>query len=158
VLVAEDINFFSHEGFETTEMRAAVRDAVARRRMPRGASTVTQQLAKNLWLSPSRNPLRKLEEAILTRQLERHLDKRRILELYLNVVELGPGIYGAEAATRHYYGVPASDLEPAQAAHLAASLSRPSSWNPARSSPGYERRISLILRRMDRAQFLWNQI
>ena len=89
VLVGEDIGFFSHHGFEVAEMKAAVRDAIEEHELPRGASTITQQLAKNLWLSPSRNPLRKIEEAILTRQLEKRLSKRRILEIYLNIVELG---------------------------------------------------------------------
>ncbi|HUP43532.1 MAG TPA: biosynthetic peptidoglycan transglycosylase, partial [Thermoanaerobaculia bacterium] len=98
VLVGEDINFFSHGGFDQGELEIALRDAWAEKSFPRGASTVTQQLAKNLWLSPSRNPLRKVKEALLTRELERHLTKHRILELYLNAVELGPGIYGAEAA------------------------------------------------------------
>ena len=100
VLVAEDINFFSHRGFDLGEIRIAVTRAIEDVEAPRGASTITQQLAKNLWLSPSRNPFRKLEEAILTWQLERTLSKRRILELYLNVVELGPGVYGVEAASR----------------------------------------------------------
>ncbi len=108
VLVAEDMSFFSHNGFDTHELQVALREAVQRKRV-RGASTITQQLAKNLWLSPSRSPLRKIEEAILTRQLEHHLEKRRILELYLNVVEFGPGLYGAEAAAIRYFGRPAGD-------------------------------------------------
>lgn len=157
VLVSEDINFFSHEGFDTGELRRAVNEALAGKRL-RGASTLTQQLAKNLWLSPSRNPLRKLEEALLTRQLEHHLDKRRILELYLNVAELGPGIFGAEAAARHYYGRSASELSERQAAELAASLPRPSSWNPDSSSKAYRSRVRSVLRRMERAQWLLKQV
>ena len=97
VIVSEDIEFYSHNGFSTREQRAALEDAWEEKKLPRGASTLTQQLAKNLWLSPSRNPLRKVKEAILTWQLERSLTKRRILEVYLNVVEFGEGIYGAEA-------------------------------------------------------------
>ncbi len=158
VLVAEDINFFAHSGFESVQLRIAVREAIAERSWPRGASTITQQLAKNLWLSPSRNPLRKLREALLTVQLEHTLDKRRILELYLNVVELGPGIYGTEAAARSFYDTTAADLDERQAAALAASLSRPSRWNPASPSPAYQRRIETILRRMARAKFLWKVI
>jgi monofunctional biosynthetic peptidoglycan transglycosylase len=154
VLVAEDINFFSHEGFETAEMRRALRDAVERKKMPRGASTITQQVAKNLWLSPSRNPWRKVKEAVLTRQLETRLSKRRILEIYLNVAELGPGIYGAEAASRAYFHASAAELDREQAARLAASLSRPSRWNPRATSRGYERRVRTILRRMQRAEWL----
>src|SRR5207244_2983652 len=93
--------------------------------------TITQQLAKNLWLSPSRDPVRKTKEGILTWQLERALRKRRILELYLNVAEFGPGVYGAEAASRHYFGKPASDLSEDEAAQLAASLDAPYGTQPA---------------------------
>lgn len=153
VVVAEDIDFFSHHGFDRSEIEAAARDAVAGRRL-RGASTLTQQLAKNLWLGPSRTPWRKLEEALLTVQLERHLDKRRILELYLNVIELGPGIYGAEAAARHYFNVPAAILDEDQAAMLAASLPRPSSWHPGVDSAGYRRAVARIRGRMARAQWV----
>ncbi len=158
VLVAEDIGFFDHDGFATDEIEAALRKAWDERRAPRGASTITQQLAKNLWLSPSRSPLRKLEEALLTARLERVLDKRRILELYLNVVELGPGLYGAEAASRRYFGQPASELDEHQAAQLAAALSRPATWHPGVTSRGYQHRVELILRRMERARFLWKLI
>ena len=158
VLVAEDIGFFDHQGFAVAEIRDAVRGAFEEGKALRGASTITQQLAKNLWLSPSRNPLRKVEEAILTWQLERDLDKRRILELYLNVVELGPGLYGAGAAARRYFGKAAADLDEDEAAQLAASLTRPSTWHPGAPSRGYRRRVELIRRRMDKAQFLWKEI
>ncbi len=158
VLVAEDIGFYDHHGFATDELEIALREAWEERTAPRGASTITQQLAKNLWLSPSRNPLRKLEETILTVQLEHALGKRRILELYLNVVELGPGIYGAQAASRRYFGEPASELDERQAAELAASLSRPSTWHPGVDRRGYQNRVELILRRMEKAQFLWRLI
>jgi monofunctional glycosyltransferase len=158
VLVAEDIDFFGHEGFAVAEIRDSVRGAFEEGKALRGASTISQQLAKNLWLSPSRNPLRKVEEAILTWQLERDLDKRRILELYLNVVELGSGLYGAEAAARRYFGKAAADLDEDEAAQLAASLTRPSTWHPGVSSRGYRRRVELIRRRMDKAQFLWKEI
>lgn len=158
VLVAEDINFFSHQGFEVDEARRAVARAIEEGEMPRGASTITQQLAKNLWLSPSRNPVRKLREALLTWQLERSLAKRRILELYLNVVELGPGVYGVEAASRRYFGKPAADLSPAEAAQLAASLPRPSRWHPGVRSTAYQAHVARILQRMDRAEFLRRQI
>ncbi|MEM7481761.1 MAG: monofunctional biosynthetic peptidoglycan transglycosylase [Acidobacteriota bacterium] len=158
VLVAEDIEFFSHNGFAHREIAAALEQAWQEKAMPRGASTISQQLVKNLYLSPSRNPLRKIKEALLTRQLEGALGKHRILELYLNVVEFGPGIYGAEAAARHYFGMSAAALSPRQGAMLAASLSRPSTWNPSRSSRGYSHRIALIERRMGKAKFLWNEI
>ena len=126
--------------------------------MPRGASTITQQVAKNLWLSPSYNPLRKLKEALLTRQLERALSKRRILEIYLNVAEFGPGVYGAEAAAQRYFGVAAAGLDEPQAAQLAAGLPRPSSWHPGSSSRAYANRTRRILGRMARAQWLWKAI
>ncbi|MEZ5331629.1 MAG: monofunctional biosynthetic peptidoglycan transglycosylase [Thermoanaerobaculia bacterium] len=151
VVVAEDIDFFSHEGFATGEIRSALHDAWEERRLPRGASTITQQVAKNLWLSPSRNPWRKVKEAILTRQLERHLEKRRILELYLNLAELGPGIFGAEAASRHFYSRPASSRSAREAAQLAAGLPRPSSWHPGVDSRGYRSYVDSIVRRMEKA-------
>ncbi len=134
-------------------MRAAVEEALEGGRI-RGASTITQQLARNLWLSPSRSPVRKLEEAILTRQLEVYLGKRRILELYLNVVELGPGIYGAEAAARHYFDKPAARLDAWEAALLAASLPRPASWNPHSEAERYLTMATMIMMRVERAQFL----
>jgi len=158
VLVAEDINFFSHHGFEIDEARRAVARAVEEGELPRGASTITQQLAKNLWLSPSRNPVRKAREAVLTWQLERALAKRRILELYLNVVELGPGVYGVEAASRRYFGKAAADLAPGEAAQLAASLPRPARWHPGARSAAYHAHVARILQRMDRAEFLRRQI
>ncbi len=154
VVVAEDIDFFSHRGFAVEEIRAAAKQAWEERELPRGASTLTQQLAKNLWLSPSRNPLRKVEEALLTRQLERHLDKRRILETYLNVVEFGPGVWGCENAARRYFGKSAAALDAGEAAQLAAGLSRPSSWHPGVSSRGYQRQIERIAGRMRRSAWV----
>ena len=159
VLVAEDINFFSHRGFDWGQIRSAVEEALDdKKEAPRGASTITQQLAKNLWLSPSRNPLRKVKEAILTWQLERSLSKRRILELYLNVVEFGPGIYGAGPAAERYFGKPAADLGEDEAALLAASLPRPSQWHPGVTRRAYQRYTSSIRSRMDKAEFLWKHI
>ncbi len=158
VLVAEDINFFAHRGFDIFEIRRAVAQAVEEGQRPRGASTITQQLAKNLWLTPSRNPARKIREAVLTWQLERRLGKRRILELYLNVVEFGPGVYGAEAASRRYFGKPAADLDEAEAAQLAASLPNPRAWRPGSPSRAYQRYVATIQRRMARAEFLWRLI
>ena len=153
VLVAEDLSFFSHNGFDTHEIRIAAREAIRGKRV-RGASTITQQLAKNLWLSPSRSPDRKVRELILTRQLERHLSKRRILEIYLNVVEFGPGIYGAEAAANHYFDVTAAALGPEQGARLAASLPRPSKWHPGVESRGYEQSVRRILALMEQSKWL----
>jgi monofunctional biosynthetic peptidoglycan transglycosylase len=154
VLVAEDIGFFRHRGFEPAELRNAVERAIETQEMPRGASTITQQLAKNLWLSPSRNPLRKLKEAVLTWQIERRLSKRRILELYLNVVEFGRGVYGAEAASRRYFGKPAAALTEDEAAQLAAALPSPRIWHPGATGPGYRKYVDTIKRRMAKAEFL----
>jgi monofunctional glycosyltransferase len=154
VLVAEDIRFFSHDGFDHGEMRAALEKALQERHLPRGASTITQQLAKNLWLSSSRNPLRKVKEAMLTRQLEANLSKRRILELYLNVVEFGPGIYGAEAAARRYFGTSAAGLSEHQAAQLAAALPNPRRWHPGSKDRGYRWRVRMVERRMRKAGWL----
>lgn len=153
VIAAEDLSFFSHSGFDTHELKIAARDAVRGKRV-RGASTITQQLAKNLWLSPSRSPFRKVREAILTRQLETHLSKQRILELYLNVVQFGPAVYGAEAAARHYFGRSAADLDADQAAALAASLPRPTSWHPGVETRGYGRAVERVRDRVERCDWL----
>jgi len=153
VLAAEDLSFFSHSGFDTHELKIAAREAVQGKRV-RGASTITQQLAKNLWLTPSRSPLRKLREAALTHQLESELSKRRILDLYLNVVQFGPTTYGAEAAARRYFGIPAADLTADQAATLAAGLPRPSSWHPGVDSRGYARAVERIRARVEQCDWL----
>ncbi|MEN6630913.1 MAG: biosynthetic peptidoglycan transglycosylase [Candidatus Polarisedimenticolia bacterium] len=148
-LVSEDIGFFSHHGFAVDEIKETVKEAWKEKELPtRGASTITQQLAKNLWLSPSRNPLRKLKEAALTRELERKLPKKRILELYLDVAEFGPGVYGAEAAARRYFGKSAAALDEHEAALLIAGLPRPKSWHPGSTSPVYLRRVQIIEARM----------
>jgi len=154
VLVAEDSDFFTHHGFATEEIKAAITEAIERGEVPRGASTLTQQLAKNLWLSPTRNPLRKLSEAALTISLEESVPKKRLLEIYLNVVEFGIGIYGAEAAARHYFNKPASQLSDREAALLAASLPRPKSWHPGVDDERYLRRASRIQTWMRQAHFL----
>ena len=153
-LVAEDANFFSHHGFDTSEIKNALRKSFDDLEPPRGASTISQQLVKNLWLSPSRDPLRKARETLLTWQLERTLGKRRILELYLNVVEFGPGIWGVESASRRYFGKTAAELGDDEAALLAASLPSPAAWHPGSTSAGYRRHAEVVRRRMDRAQFL----
>jgi monofunctional biosynthetic peptidoglycan transglycosylase len=158
VVVAEDIDFFQHEGFATAEMKKAIAEAWEEKELPRGASTITQQLAKNLWLSPSRNPLRKLKEALLTRQLEARLSKRRILELYLNVAELGPGVWGAEAAARRYFGESAAALSAEEAAALAAALPRPSTWHPGATSSVYRRAVARVLGRMREAGWVRREI
>jgi monofunctional biosynthetic peptidoglycan transglycosylase len=154
VIASEDTEFFFHDGFSRHEMKEALKKAIREGEAPRGASTITQQVAKNLWLTPRRSLTRKLREAILTRQLEKHLSKRRILELYLNIVEFGPGIYGAEAAARHYFGIPAAGLSPRQGAMLAAGLPRPKSWNPSSESEYYRARVERILEIESRLDYL----
>jgi monofunctional biosynthetic peptidoglycan transglycosylase len=154
VVVAEDIRFFAHGGVDLDEVEDALERAVERKEMPRGASTITQQRAKNLWLTPSRSPLRKGREAILAWQLERTLTKRRILELYLNVAEFGPGCYGVEAAARRYFGKSAADVTPLEAAQLAASLPNPRVWHPGSTGRGYQAYVTRILRRVERADWL----
>jgi len=151
VLCGEDLRFFAHSGFDEEEMKAALQDAWDEKELPRGASTITQQLAKNLWLSPSYNPLRKVKEALLTRQLEKNLAKKRILHIYLNVVEFGPGIYGAEAAARHYFHKSAASLSDQEAAQLAASLPAPKTWHPGGTTRGYRAHVRTVARRMARA-------
>ncbi|MDX1998252.1 MAG: monofunctional biosynthetic peptidoglycan transglycosylase [Thermoanaerobaculia bacterium] len=158
VVVGEDINFFSHQGFDVAEMKKAWAEAKEEGRAPRGASTITQQLAKNLWLSPSRNPWRKVKEAMLTRQLEKHLEKRRILEIYLNVAEFGTGLYGAEAASRKYFGKPAANLTELEAAQLAASLPNPDDWHPGSTRKGYQRRVRMLVGRMAKAGWVGREV
>ncbi len=148
VLVAEDDRFWQHEGLDLEAMKESIQVDLERGRFSRGGSTITQQLAKNLYLSPSKNPLRKLREVIIARRLEAALSKRRILELYLNVIEWGDGIYGAEAAARAYFRTSAAGLAPEQAALLAAAIINPRVYSPARPNARLLRRQRLILRRM----------
>ena len=145
VVIAEDDKFWSHNGFDIEAIRLALEKNIKRKSWRHGGSTITQQLAKNLFLSPSRNLVRKLREFALTWRLERGLSKRRILELYLNVVEWGNGIFGAEAASRHYYGKPASALSPSEAAHLAIVLPSPRRYNPLNRSAFIESRAEAVL-------------
>ena len=148
VLVAEDSAFWDHEGIDIEQIKVSIETAIEKGDAPRGASTITQQLAKNLYLSPSRDPLRKVKELIITRRLEAALPKARILEIYLNVVEWGDGIWGAEAAARRYFGVSASSLTRAQAALLAGALINPVRYSPGRPPARLLRRQQIILARM----------
>ncbi len=125
ILVSEDASFFSHPGVDVREIKEAIKQDWETMSFKRGGSTITMQLAKNLYLTPSKNPLRKLKEIIIAWQLERALSKRRIFEIYLNVVEWGRNIYGAEAAARHYFGKSAANLDAVEAATLAAMLPSP---------------------------------
>jgi monofunctional glycosyltransferase len=148
VLVAEDSAFFDHEGVDFRELRASLEANWEEGRFTRGASTITQQLAKNLYLSPSRNPVRKLKELLITRRLEAALTKRRILEIYLNVIEWGDGVFGAEAASRIYFGKPASALTAEEAALLAGAIINAREHSPARPTQRLLRRQQIIVRRM----------
>jgi monofunctional biosynthetic peptidoglycan transglycosylase len=145
VVIAEDDRFWDHQGFDLAAIKLALEKDIKRKTWRYGGSTITQQLAKNLYLSPSRNPIRKLREFILAWRLERALSKKRILELYLNVVEWGDGIFGAEAAAEHYYGKPAAALDPAEAAHLAIVLPNPHRYNPLSGSDYIESRAAEVL-------------
>ena len=142
IIIAEDSRFKTHHGIDFVELREAW--AAGGRR---GASTITQQLAKNLYLSPSRSVLRKLKEAVTAVRLELALPKARIMELYLSVAEWGPGVWGADAASRAYFGVPASRLSNAQAAALAATLPQPRTSNPTYKPSRMLSRRDLILTR-----------
>jgi monofunctional biosynthetic peptidoglycan transglycosylase len=148
VLVAEDDAFWEHEGIDVEQIRRSIEIDLAKGAAIRGASTITQQLAKNLYLSPSRNPLRKLRELIITRRLEAALPKARILELYLNLIEWGDGIWGAEAAARAYFQTSAASLSREQAALLAGAIINPRVLNPARPNGRLVARQRLILGRM----------
>src|SRR5262245_6399839 len=148
VLVAEDAAFWQHEGVDVEQLQESLEKDWARMQFARGGSTITQQLAKNLYLSPSKNPLRKLRELIIARRLEAELKKSRIFELYLNVIEWGDGVYGVEAASRVYFQMSADELGPEESAMLAAAIINPRMLNPARPSSRLVRRQQLILRRM----------
>jgi monofunctional glycosyltransferase len=148
VLLAEDSAFWQHEGVDLEQLQESLQLDWTRGRLLRGGSTITQQLAKNLYLSPSRNPVRKLREWIIARRLEAELKKARILELYLNVIEWGDGIYGAEAAAQTYFQTSASQLGPDESALLAGAIINPRLLNPAHPGTRLIRRQQIILRRM----------
>lgn len=154
VLVSEDDSFYQHNGVNVDELKEALRRDWSKKKFAYGGSTVTQQLAKNLYLSPSRNPVRKLRELLIARELEKELSKKRILEIYLNVVELGEQVYGAEAGARHYFARSASSLNPSQAALLAGCLPNPVVMNPGVPNQRLRRRQRIILSRMRRWGYL----
>ena len=145
VIVSEDAAFFQHEGFDWEGIRQAVLRNLRRGALHRGGSTITQQVAKNLYLSSDKNLLRKAQEALITRALEHHLTKQRILEIYLNVAEWGRGVYGAEAAARHYFSKAALDLTAEEAALLAAMLPSPQRHDPLSITPYLAKRQQQIL-------------
>lgn len=152
VIAAEDARFVDHEGFDWEGIQKALEKNEKRGKVVAGGSTISQQLAKNLFLSGSRSWLRKGQEAVITRMLESTMSKRRILELYLNVAEWGEGVFGAEAAARHYFGVPAAQLSARQSAWLAAILPAPQRYDRNRGSAWIARKTEIILARMPAAQ------
>lgn len=145
VIVAEDSRFFEHSGFDLIAFKEAMEYNFAEGRLAMGASTISQQTVKNLFLSSSRNPLRKWHELILTWGMEHNLSKQRIMEIYLNDAEFGPGIYGVQAAAQVYWKIDASQLSPAQVAELAATLPAPRRNNPATRTRRFEHRSQRIL-------------
>jgi len=152
IVAAEDARFLEHEGFDVEGIQTAVEKNLKKGRLVAGGSTISQQLAKNLFLSGERSFIRKGQEAVITLMIEATWSKRRILEVYLNVIEWGNGIYGAEAAAHRYYKTSAASLGRDQAAHLAAMAHNPRWYETHRSSRAYQRRVAVISRYMGSAQ------
>jgi monofunctional biosynthetic peptidoglycan transglycosylase len=152
IIASEDANFSGHEGIDWDALQKAYEKNSKKGRVVAGGSTITQQLAKNLFLSGERSYLRKGQEVVIAYMIEYWMDKERIFEIYLNVVEWGTGVFGAEAAARHYYGVSAASLSASQAARLAVMLPNPRFYDQHRQSSYLVRRTSLILRRMGSAE------
>jgi monofunctional biosynthetic peptidoglycan transglycosylase len=149
VIASEDAKFLQHEGFDWEGMQAAWEKNLKKGRLVAGGSTISQQLAKNLFLSSKRTPWRKAEEAVITVMLENLMTKRRIFEIYLNVIEWGDGVFGAEAAARHYYKTSAKNLGPGQAAKMAAMIPNPRFFDKNRNTRGLNRKTAIIQRRMN---------
>ena len=151
VVIAEDAAFWQHAGIDLVQIRESIAINLERREFYRGGSTITQQLAKNLYLSPARNPIRKLKELFIARRLEAELGKRRILEVYLNVIEWGKGLFGAEAAARAYFDKSAAAIGASESALLAGAIINPRVYDPAYPGARLLRRQEIILRRMEAA-------
>ena len=152
IIAAEDAKFVDHEGFDWEGMQKALEKNQKKGRYVAGGSTISQQLAKNLFLTPNKTYFRKVEEALITLMLENLWSKRRIFEVYLNVIEWGNGVFGAEAAARHYYNLGASQLGPEQAARLAGMVPNPRFYDRNRGAPGLGRKTAIILARMPAAE------
>ena len=152
VVSAEDDLFVQHHGFDWKGMQKALERNEQRGKIAAGGSTITQQLAKNLWLTPDKTLWRKAQEAIITVMIESTWSKRRILEVYLNVIEWGTGVFGAEAAARHHFGISAAQLSPEQAARLAAMVPSPRYYDRHRDSAGLAAQTETLLTRMSSAQ------
>ena len=152
LVVSEDDLFVHHEGFDWEGIQKAIEKNQRKGRFVAGGSTISQQLAKNLFLTPSRTPWRKAQEAIVTLMIEALWSKQRIFEVYLNVIEWGNGVFGAEAAARHYYGIAAAQLSAPQAARLAGMVPSPRFYDRNRNAPGLARKATVILGRMPAAE------
>jgi monofunctional glycosyltransferase len=152
LIAAEDAKFLDHDGFDWEAIQKAYEKNVKKGKLVAGGSTISQQLAKNLFLSSRRTPWRKAEEALITLMMENVMSKRRIFEIYLNIIEWGNGVFGAQAAARYYYGTSAANLDPEQAARLAAMVPKPRFYDKVRETPLLERRTSIILNRMNDVQ------
>jgi monofunctional glycosyltransferase len=150
VIIAEDDKFWSHEGFDFEAMQKALEKDLKKGKFKSGGSTISQQLAKNLFLSPAKNPVRKLKEAILTWRIENNLSKKRIIEIYLNVAEWGDGVFGIEAAAQRHFGKPASALSALEASRLATVLPNPRRYDPTGTGRYVEYRSNLIYQIMVR--------
>ena len=148
IIAAEDSKFLEHEGFDFEAIQKAYEKNLRKGRLVAGGSTISQQLAKNLFLSAQKTPWRKIQEALITLMLENVMSKRRIMEIYLNVIEWGNGVFGAEAAIRHYYGASASSVSAEQAARLAAMIPNPRFYDRHRSTPWLSKKTGIILSRM----------
>ena len=148
IIASEDAKFVDHEGFDWEGIQKAIEKNQKRGKVVAGGSTISQQLAKNLFLSPAKTPWRKAEEALITLMLESLWSKRRIFEVYLNVIEWGNGVFGAEAAARHYYGISAAQLGPEQSARRAGMVPNPRFYDRNRNAPGLARKSAIILGRM----------
>jgi len=148
LIAAEDAKFLDHDGFDWEAIQKAYEKNLKKGKVVAGGSTISQQLAKNLFLSGRRTPWRKAEEAMITLMMENVMSKRRIFEIYLNIIEWGNGVFGAQAAARYYYGVSAANLGPEQAARLAAMVPKPRFYDKVRETPLLERRTGIILDRM----------
>lgn len=148
LIAAEDAKFLDHDGFDWDGIENAWEKNLAKGKIVAGGSTISQQLSKNLFLSANKTPWRKLDEAVITVMLEAVLDKQRIYEIYLNVIEWGNGIYGAEAAAQNYFGVSAKKLSASQSAYLAAMVTNPRYYQTHRRSTHLLHKSAVILKRM----------
>ncbi|MDD4928539.1 MAG: monofunctional biosynthetic peptidoglycan transglycosylase [Gallionella sp.] len=149
LIASEDAKFVDHEGFDWEGIQKAYEKNIKKGKIVAGGSTISQQLAKNLFLTGARSPFRKIEEAAITVMMEAVMDKERIFEIYLNVIEWGDGVFGAEAAAQHYYHTSASQLSAAQAAKLAAMVPNPRYYDKHREARGLQRKTGIIINRMN---------